>query len=112
MHAMHDHSQPACERDDGLLPSAFIAQAFSQDHFFTRLNMTYAASRKDITLNEMVERLGGERSVRISRSASSEGSLSFVFRTCTCSDLVRTFHPTLTTTALYRSSSDWFETRS
>jgi len=44
--------------------------------------------------------------------ASTEGSLSFVFRTPTCSDLVRTFHPTLTTTALYRSSSDWFETRS
>ncbi|ASP89601.1 hypothetical protein CDO26_36595 (plasmid) [Sinorhizobium meliloti] len=44
--------------------------------------------------------------------ASSEGSLSFVFRTCTCSDLDRTFHPTLTTTALYRSSSDWFETGS
>ncbi|MDX0005153.1 hypothetical protein GOB19_33340, partial [Sinorhizobium meliloti] len=27
-----------------------------------------------------------------------------VFRTRTCSDLVRTFHPTLTTTALYRNS--------
>ncbi|PDS45372.1 hypothetical protein CO662_37135, partial [Rhizobium anhuiense] len=34
------------------------------------------------------------------------------FRTRTCSDLVRTLHPALTTTALYRSSSDWFETRS
>jgi len=44
----------------------------------------------------------------VHNDASSEGSLSFVFWTCTCSDLVRTFHPTLTTTALYRSSSDWF----
>ena len=42
--------------------------------------------------------------------ASSEGLLSFVFRTPTCSDHIRTFHPTLTTTALYRSSSDWFGT--
>jgi len=42
--------------------------------------------------------------------AYSEGLLSFVFRTPTCSDHVLAFHPTLTTTALYRSSSDWFET--
>ncbi|MER8786054.1 hypothetical protein NKH60_33715, partial [Mesorhizobium sp. M1006] len=46
----------------------------------------------------------------VHNDASSKGSLSFVFRTPTCSDLVRTFHPTLTTTALYRSSLDWFET--
>ncbi len=37
---------------------------------------------------------------------------SLVFRTLTCSVLSELFHPTLTTTALYRSSSDWFETRS
>ncbi|MFB9985487.1 hypothetical protein ACFFNA_38965, partial [Mesorhizobium kowhaii] len=46
------------------------------------------------------------------KSLRRNRSLSFVFWTFTCSDLVRTFHPTLTTTALYRSSSDWFETRS
>ena len=34
------------------------------------------------------------------------------FWTLTCSGLIRTFDPTLTTTALYRSSSDWFEIRS
>ncbi|HTR07394.1 MAG TPA: hypothetical protein VMJ11_12220, partial [Paraburkholderia sp.] len=45
--------------------------------------------------------------------ASSEGSLSFVSLIHTCPRyILGAFTPTLTTTALYRSSLRWFDARS
>jgi len=41
----------------------------------------------------------------ILNGASSESSLSFVFRTCTCSDLDRTFHPTRSPHTLFTAAA-------